>query len=135
MVSTSVPVLRIGPIQAGGDSPGRRPIGDICVPRGSTHVLLAPLSLAFNARRRVSTPHHNSYSTSNDLLRRLVAKHTTIVEKYLISGQGAENVQNAENAPVISMGPYLLETGQLTGTGSDGVRYCFKLVRPGILSE
>src|ERR1700722_2780513 len=50
--------------------------------------------------------------TSNDLLRRLVAKHASAVPNYQIISQSAEDVQNIENAPAISMGPYLLQSGQ-----------------------
>ena len=135
VVPASVPLLRLGPIQAGGDSPDRRPIGDVRSPRGSLHVLLAPLLLAFDARRSVSTPEYDSCLTSNDLLRRLIAKHAALALNYHPIAQSAEDVQNIKNAPVISVGPYLLETGQLTGTDSDGVRYCFKLVRPPALDE
>lgn len=130
VVQASVPLLRLGPIQVGGDSPDRRPPGDVRSSRGSLHVLLAPLLLAFNARYSLSAPEYNSCPTSNDLLRRLVARHDSIAPKYQTIAQSADDRQNIENAPAISMGPYLLETGQLTGTDSDGVRYCFKLVPP-----
>jgi hypothetical protein len=91
--------------------------------------------LAFDERRSVSTPEYNSYLTSNDLLRRLVAKHSATDLSYHSTAQSADGVPNNENEPVISMGPYLLESGQVTGTDSDGLRYCFNLARPGTLSE
>jgi hypothetical protein len=50
--------------------------------------------------------------TSNDLLQRLMSKHTSAVPTYQIISQSAEEVQNIENAPAISMGPYLVESGQ-----------------------
>lgn len=130
VVPASVPLLRLGPIQAGGDSPDRSPTDDVRSPRNSPYVLLAPLLLAFDAKCSLSAPEYNSCPTSNDLLRRLVANHAPIPPTYQTIAQNAEDRQNIENAPSISMGPYLLETGQLTGTDSDGVRYCFKLVPP-----
>jgi hypothetical protein len=50
--------------------------------------------------------------TSNDLLRRLMSKHSAPTLNYQIVAQSAEDVQNTENAPAISMGPYLLKSGQ-----------------------
>ena len=54
----------------------------------------------------------DSGPTSNDLLRSLVAKHATAALNYRIIAQSAEDVQNIENAPAVSMGPYLLQSGQ-----------------------
>jgi hypothetical protein len=50
--------------------------------------------------------------TSNDLLRRLIPKHSAPTLNYQIVAQSAEDVQNTENAPAVSMGPYLLNSGQ-----------------------
>ena len=50
--------------------------------------------------------------TSNDLLRRLIAKRASAALNYQIVAQNAEDVQNIENAPAVSMGPHLLESGQ-----------------------
>jgi len=50
--------------------------------------------------------------TSNDLLRRLASKHSAPTLNYQIVAQSAEEVQNTENAPAVSMGPYLLASGQ-----------------------
>jgi hypothetical protein len=91
--------------------------------------------LAFDERRSVSTPEYNSYLTSNDLLRRLVAKHSATALNYDSIAQSSDGVPNKENEPAISMGPYLLESGQVTGTDSDGLRYCFNLVRSEPLGE
>ena len=52
--------------------------------------------------------------TSNDLLRRLIAEHASAALNYEIVAQNADDVQNVENAPAVSMGPYLLESGQTT---------------------
>jgi len=49
---------------------------------------------------------------SNDLLRRLMSKHSAPTLNYQIVAQSAEDVQNTENAPAVSMGPYLLKSGQ-----------------------
>jgi hypothetical protein len=104
-------------------------------PRGSLYVLLASLLLAFDERRSVSTPEYDPCATSNDLLRRLVAKHAAKPMNYHPIAQSPDDLPNNQNAPVISMGPYLLESGQVTGTDSDGLRYCFNLVRSGTLGE
>jgi hypothetical protein len=50
--------------------------------------------------------------TSNDLLHRLMSKHCAPTLNYQIVVQSAEEVQNTENAPSVSIGPYLLASGQ-----------------------
>jgi len=56
---------------------------------------------------------HDSSPTSNDLLRRLVANQPVPDLHYLVVAQSADDVQNIENAPAVSMGPYLLKSGQV----------------------
>ena len=51
--------------------------------------------------------------TSNDLLHDLVAKHSRPEMNYQIVAQSAEDMQDIENAPAISIGPYLLKSGQI----------------------
>jgi hypothetical protein len=51
--------------------------------------------------------------TSNDLLHDLVAKHYRLEMNYQIVAQSAEDMQDIENAPAISIGPYLLKSGQI----------------------
>ncbi|HZP04710.1 MAG TPA: hypothetical protein VFB43_07415 [Terracidiphilus sp.] len=51
--------------------------------------------------------------TSNDLLHDLVAKHSQAAVNYQIVAQSAEEIQDLENAPSVSMGPYLLRSGQI----------------------
>jgi hypothetical protein len=70
--------------------------------------LLAAVLLDFPARRRMSIPQYDSGTTSNDLLERLVAESTPPALNYQIVAQSAEDVQNIENAPAVSIGPYLL---------------------------
>lgn len=61
------------------------------------------------------TPGQNdSGPTSNDLLRSLVEKHSQADPIYQIIAQSAEDVQSIENAPAVSMGPYLLKSGRTT---------------------
>ena len=60
----------------------------------------------------MSTPHHDSGFTSNDLLEGLTAEHDPAALNYQIVAQSAEDIQNIENAPAVSMGPYLLKSGQ-----------------------
>lgn len=51
--------------------------------------------------------------TSNDLLLRLVLKHPHAAMNYTVIAQSAEEVQNLESAPSISMGAYLIATEQI----------------------
>jgi hypothetical protein len=53
-----------------------------------------------------------SVRTSNDLLHELVAKRSAAALNYQIVAQSAEDVQNIQNAPAVSIGPYLIESGQ-----------------------
>jgi len=54
---------------------------------------------------------YDSGPTSNDLLESLVAEHAP-PPLYEIVAQNAEDVQNTQNAPAVSMGPYLDKSGQ-----------------------
>ncbi len=60
----------------------------------------------------MSVQQHDSGPTSNDLLENFIAGHTQAAPNYQIVAQSAEDVQNLENAPAVSMGPYLLKSGQ-----------------------
>ena len=60
----------------------------------------------------MNIPQHDSGPTSNDLLESLIAQHTPAALNYQIVAQSAEEVQNIENAPAVSMEPYLLKSGQ-----------------------
>jgi hypothetical protein len=60
----------------------------------------------------VSAPEFDSSPTSNDLLRCLVANQPVPDLNYQVVAQSADDIQNIENAPAVSMGPYLLESGQ-----------------------
>jgi hypothetical protein len=55
---------------------------------------------------------YDSGPTSNDLLCDLAAKHTPGALHYQIIAQSADEVQNTQNAPTVSMAPYLIESGQ-----------------------
>jgi hypothetical protein len=54
----------------------------------------------------------DSIRTSNDLLHDLIAEHALPALNYRIVAQSAEDVQNIQNAPAVSMVPYLIESGQ-----------------------
>lgn len=57
----------------------------------------------------------SSYSfshTSNDLLFSLDGRRSRRSLNYEIVAQSAEEVQDTQNAPAVSMGPYLIESGQ-----------------------
>jgi hypothetical protein len=56
---------------------------------------------------------YGSGPTSNDLLHRLIAKQSPPELNYQIVAQSADDVQNIENAPAVSMAPYLLKSGQV----------------------
>ena len=58
-----------------------------------------------------ATP-YESGPTSNDLLRTLKDEHSDLEPRYEIVAQSAEEVQSVDNAPAISMGPYLLKSGK-----------------------
>lgn len=51
--------------------------------------------------------------TSNDLWSTLDAMHQPKPMNYEIVAQNADEVQDLENAPPFSMGPYLVKTGQM----------------------
>ena len=55
---------------------------------------------------------NESGPTSNDLLRTLQDKHSDLDPRYQIVAQSAEEVQSIDNAPAISMGPYLVKSGK-----------------------
>ena len=61
----------------------------------------------------MSTLEYDSGPASNDLLHRLVAKQSLPELNYQIIAQSADDVQDIENAPAVSMVPYLLESGQI----------------------
>jgi hypothetical protein len=60
----------------------------------------------------MDSPQYSSGHTSNDLLFSLDPKRSRISPNYEIVAQSAEEVQDIDNAPAVSMGPYLLESGQ-----------------------
>src|ERR1700755_1062688 len=68
--------------------------------------------VAFTARQDMSILISDWIHTSNDLLRRLMSKHSSPTLNYQIVAQTAEEVQNTENAPAVSIAPFLLASGQ-----------------------
>ncbi len=56
--------------------------------------------------------HQMSY-TSNDLLATLASEPDKTALNYGVVAQNAEEVQDIQNAPSISIGPYLLASGQM----------------------
>ena len=60
----------------------------------------------------MSKPIKDSTRTSNDLLRDLAAKHAEASLNFQIVARSAEEVQNIQNVPAVSMAPYLIESGQ-----------------------
>lgn len=62
----------------------------------------------------MSTLENDSGPTSNVPLRRLVAKPSLPDLNYQVVAQSADEVQDIENAPAVSMVPYLLKSGQIS---------------------
>ena len=63
-------------------------------------------------RTKMDSPPYSSSYTSNDLLFSLDGGHSRRSLNYEIVAQSAEEVQDIQNAPAVSMGPYLIESGQ-----------------------
>jgi hypothetical protein len=76
------------------------------------HVLLAALLLVLPEIRDLSLQPYDDLISSNDLLRSQLAEHASTTLTYQIVAQNAEDVQTVENAPAVSMGPYLIQSGQ-----------------------
>jgi hypothetical protein len=60
----------------------------------------------------LSTRPYDELLISNDLLRSQLAEHASTSLNYQIVAQSAEDVQSVGNTPAVSMGPYLVESGQ-----------------------
>jgi hypothetical protein len=54
----------------------------------------------------------SSNPISNDLLFRLVSEHSQTAMNYTVIAQSANEVQDIQNAPAMSMGSYLVSSGQ-----------------------
>ena len=54
----------------------------------------------------------SSSHTSNDLWSRLNAEHPPKAMNYEVVAQNADEVRDLQNAPPVSMGPWLIESGQ-----------------------
>jgi hypothetical protein len=112
VVPTYVPAVQLRSIQARRVTSVRWTLRFVRTPSSALYVLLATILLVLFARRRLSALQYDSGPTSNDLLRNLVAKHSSPALHYRIIAQSAEDVRNIENAPAVSMGPYLSNSGQ-----------------------
>ncbi|HLJ77541.1 MAG TPA: hypothetical protein VKT75_09015 [Acidobacteriaceae bacterium] len=55
----------------------------------------------------------SSRHTSNDLWSRLNAEHPPKTMNYQVVAQNSDEVQDLQNAPPLSMGTYLVESGQM----------------------
>jgi hypothetical protein len=58
-------------------------------------------------------PRYAEGHTSNDLSFSLDPECSRTSPNYEIVAQSVEDVQDIDNAPAVSMGPYLLESGQM----------------------
>jgi hypothetical protein len=54
----------------------------------------------------------SSSPTSNNLLLRLASEHPQKAMNYTVIAQSADEVQDVQNAPSVSMGPYLIASEQ-----------------------
>jgi hypothetical protein len=61
----------------------------------------------------MSSTLYESGPTSNDLLDALVDRHSKSALHYEIVAQSTEEVRCIDNAPAVSIGPYLLKSDQL----------------------
>ena len=112
VVSTHVPALQLHSVQTGRVTPVRWALRLVRAPSSALYVLLATVLLVLFTGHGLSILQYDSGPTSNDLLRDLVAKRSPSAPHYQIIAQTAEDVRNIENAPAVSMGPYLSKSGQ-----------------------
>jgi hypothetical protein len=69
--------------------------------------------LGGSSKRKVTNnPQYPFSHTSNDLLFSLDEESSQKTLNYEVIAQSAEEVQDIQNAPAISMGPYLIDSGQ-----------------------
>lgn len=68
--------------------------------------------MGFPARRTISNQQYDSGPTSNDLLESLISDNIPAEVNYQVVAQCAEEIENIENAPAVSMRPYLIKSGQ-----------------------
>ncbi len=61
----------------------------------------------------MNKPQYPFGHTSNDLLFSLEGESSQKTLNYEIVAQSAEDVQDIQNAPAVSMGPYLIDSGQM----------------------
>ena len=61
----------------------------------------------------MNNPQYPFGHTSNDLLFSLEGESLRKTLNYEIVAQSAEEVQDIQNAPAVSMGPYLIDSGQM----------------------
>ena len=113
MDSTSLPSLRLDQIQTSRVTLIRWSHAHVRTASSPLHVLLAAILLVFHAGSRMSALQSDPVLTSNDLLRDLIAIHSQTELNYQVVAQSAEDVQDIENAPAVSMWPYLLKSGQI----------------------
>jgi hypothetical protein len=113
VAATHVPPLHFRSIQTGRVAFVRWFGFHVCASTGSLHVLLAALLLVFDPRCSMSGQFNNSGSTPDDLVSEAGVRHSPVALNYQIVAQSLEDVRNIQNAPAVSMGPYLLASGQI----------------------
>jgi len=60
----------------------------------------------------MDNPQYPFSHTSNDLLFSLNGENSRKTLNYEVVAQSAEDVKDIQNAPAVSMGPYLIDSGQ-----------------------
>lgn len=107
--------LRFAVSIAGGDTTGLQERVPIKHDRDESRIdTMERCSGCFKANREniMDSPQYSSGHTSNDLLFSLDGGRSRRSLNYEIVAQSAEEVQDTKNAPAVSMGSYLIESGQ-----------------------
>jgi hypothetical protein len=66
-----------------------------------------------DGKRKMSVLPNLSTATSNDLLFRLAPEYPRVAANYKVVAQSISDIRDIQNAPAVSMEPYLLKTGQI----------------------
>lgn len=111
MDKANVPSLQLQKVQACRRAFVRWLARYVVSPTGPLRVLLAPLLLVYDASPGMSLPRSVSNPTSNDLLLNLASGRAK-PRNYAIVAQNVDDIRDIQNAPAVSMGPYLLASSQ-----------------------
>jgi hypothetical protein len=113
VAATHVPPLHFRSIQTGRVAFVRLVGFHVCASTGSLHVLLAALLLVFDPKYSMSVQFNNSGLPPDDLVSEACLRNSPVALSYQIVAQSLEEVRNIQNAPAVSMAPYLLASGKI----------------------